>query len=48
MDITSAPGLVPLQLAYYELFLGALAGLIVGSLAVYALLRSHFAGQVFG
>ena len=37
-----------LKLAYYEMFLGVLAGLIVGSLVVYAALRSHFAGQVFG
>ena len=47
-DITSAPGLALLKLAYYEMFLGVLAGLIVGSMIVYATLRSHFAGQVFG
>ena len=35
-------------MAYYELFLGALAGLVVGSLIVYVALRSHFSGQVFG
>ena len=35
-------------MAYYELFLGALAGLLVGSLIVYVALRSHFSGQVFG
>jgi predicted Holliday junction resolvase-like endonuclease len=35
-------------LADYELLLGTLAGLIMGSLIVYVALRSHFAGQVFG
>jgi predicted Holliday junction resolvase-like endonuclease len=35
-------------LAYYELFLGVFVGLIVGSMIVYAALRSYFAGQVFG
>lgn len=41
--------MAPLQLAYYyELFLGALVGLFVGSLVVYVALRSHFVGQVFG